>query len=78
MRKSLGAPVYYGPTIRGNVDSTKTPMVCCVSIGPNRLTLKGYPTERCRVVNKLNNRPRKTLGKTPAQLMHNHLAAQAA
>ena len=32
-----------------------------------------------RVVNKLNNRPRKTLGfKTPAQLMHNHLAAQAA
>jgi len=36
-------------------------------------------TEVQRVVRKLNQRPRKTLAfKTPAELMHHHLAAQAA
>ena len=36
-------------------------------------------SEVVAVVNELNQRPRKTLGfKTPEQLMHNYIAAQAA
>lgn len=52
----------------------------------SQITKKEYQKEHidllselgARVVNKLNHRTRNTLGfKTPAQLMHNHLAAQA-
>ena len=79
--EALGAPVYFARPYhsweRGLNENTNGLLR---QYWPKSTDFKGIPNREVRrVVNKLNNRPRKTLGfKTPAQLMHNHLAAQAA
>jgi IS30 family transposase len=79
--KALGAPVYFARPYhsweRGLNENTNGLLR---QYWPKSTNFKEVSnTEVRRVVNKLNHRPRKTLGfKTPAQLMHNHLAAQAA
>ncbi len=79
--KALGAPVYFARAYHSWERG--------LSKNTNGLLRQYWPKytdfkqvihgEVRRVVNKINHRPRKTLGfKTPAQLMHNHLAVQAA
>lgn len=79
--EALGAPFYFARPYhsweRGLNENTNGLLR---QYWPKSTDFKGVTNREVRrVVNKLNNRPRKTLGfKTPAQLMHNHLAAQAA
>jgi len=79
--EALGAPVYFARPYhsweRGLNENTNGLLR---QYWPKSTDFKAVTHREVRhVVDKLNHRPRKTLGfKTPAQLMHNHLAAQAA